>query len=138
MPTGSGVLPCRAASRTPIGGVTWHSLLGMGIGKAAQVNADTVNEVFAKARTVITDEFSLIPPQFLSKIAQGMGGDAGIPFRGQDMAWYGDFSQLPPVGGDTLCGKSVDVAPPAEVEKPARPHRSGHGGSACARRGNVA
>jgi hypothetical protein len=103
-----------------IGGVTWHSLLGMGIAKAAQVNADTVDEVFDKARTVITDEFSLIPPQFLAKIAQGMGGDAGTPFRGHDMAWCGDVSQLPPVGGDTLYGKSADVVPPVVVEKPAR------------------
>ena len=38
-----------------------------------------------------------------------------MPFRGIDTAWFGDFSQLPPVGEQTLYAKLKKESPPPEA-----------------------
>ena len=82
-----------------IDGRTWHSLLGIGIGVREKANRRLVTDIFDDSRLLITDEFSMISKSFFARISKGLGGKGGVPFRGLDTVWCGDFAQLGPVGG---------------------------------------
>jgi ATP-dependent DNA helicase PIF1 len=97
-------------SATLIGGVTFHSFCGIGLGRES---AETLLENMsykAKKRwlstqMIVIDEVSMITPELLNKtneIAKTVR-KCNLPFGGLQVVFCGDFLQLPCIGSDTFC-----------------------------------
>ncbi len=90
-----------------IGGSTFHSFSGLGLGKGPlsallhKVTSSTAaSERWRKAKVLIIDEVSMLDGQLLDKaeqVARSVRGSSA-PFGGLQLVLCGDFFQLPPVG----------------------------------------
>jgi len=90
-----------------IGGMTFHSFVGVGLGQGAQ--ADLIRTAKGSKETVLRwtqvdtlfiDEISMMDPDFFTKvdhIGRALRHEATKPFGGMQLILFGDFFQLPPV-----------------------------------------
>jgi ATP-dependent DNA helicase PIF1 len=98
-----------------IGGVTLHSLLGLGLAAdplpqliAAARRNKKVSRTWKRMDLLVVDEVSMIEPLFFEKVdrvVRVLRENTHLPFGGLQLVLAGDFFQLPPVnarrdGGD--------------------------------------
>jgi ATP-dependent DNA helicase PIF1 len=100
------------AAAVNIGGVTIHSMSGIGLGKEAasvlgprSLNFKKARENIQKCNTLIIDEISMISGETFDKLeyvfryvrCKGLGVMKAAPWGGVQLILSGDFLQLPPV-----------------------------------------
>eukprot|EP00118_Oscarella_pearsei_P020682 m.225765 g.225765 ORF g.225765 m.225765 type:complete len:1796 (+) comp40019_c0_seq3:374-5761(+) len=99
-----------------IGGQTLHSLFRLPIQKGSFTDLSgpslqELQEKFADSRYLIIDEMSMVSQRQLSlvhrRLCQACPWQADSMFGGMSLILFGDFGQLPPVGGSPLYSVSV-------------------------------
>lgn len=101
-----GVTATTGAAALLIGGRTFHSFLGLGLGKdsaekiAGALRKDARGRL-RKLKLLIVDEISMLNAELLDKACSVLRIIRGCdkPFGGVQMLMCGDFCQLPPVQG---------------------------------------
>ncbi|HMQ10632.1 MAG TPA: AAA family ATPase [Oligoflexia bacterium] len=103
------VLGSTGAAAILVGGRTFHSFFGLGIGQGTHeqivsraVDNKRVAWRLRKARVIIIDEVSMIPGQLLaaSEHVARLVRETDQPWGGLKIICVGDFAQLPPVSQD--------------------------------------
>jgi PIF1 helicase. len=96
-----------------LGGMTYHSFLGIQIGD--NIRNESVSVAQLKARLegvdyIFIDEVSMIACHEMYNISSQLAkalNISNLPFGGLNMIFAGDFAQLPPVGGASLYSGGV-------------------------------
>jgi ATP-dependent DNA helicase PIF1 len=94
----------------PLGGVTMHSLLGVGPDEGSvdsivsQISSNKEKlQKWCTMKTLLIDEISMMHPIFFckcDKVARKLRSQSSLPFGGIQIVLVGDFFQLPPVDRD--------------------------------------